>query len=103
MSNPRLFRPAELAHSVARAPFAANVAWPTPAPPPLPVSTNSTSLPLPTRSMPKPTETPWLGNVRLPLPPVETAPAQLRVPEPVALAETGAFVIVFPFSVPEQV
>src|SRR2546426_4410322 len=99
----RLCSAVGLAPWVARARSEANVAGRAPAPPPLPVSANSTSLPLPTRSMPKPTDTPCAGNVRLPLPPVETEPAQLSVPEPLAVADTGAFVIGVPFSVPEQV
>src|SRR3989441_7233649 len=101
MSKPRLLRPEGFAHSVALAPFAAKVAWPTPAPPPLPVSTNSTSLPVPTRSTPRPTTTPP-ATVSVPEPPVDTAAAQLNVPGPVALADTGALTTGVPLSVPVQ-
>src|SRR3954470_3972934 len=102
MLNPRLLRPDGFAHSVALVPFNANVAWPRPAPPLLPVSTNSTSLPVPTRSTPKPTVAPP-ENVRVPEPPVEAAAAQLRVPVPLALADTGALTTGEPFSVPVHV
>ena len=39
----------------------------------------------------------------MPVPPVDTAAAQLNVPEPVALAVTGALMIGTPFSVPVHV
>jgi hypothetical protein len=49
----------------------------------------------------------WNGTwtpltVSVPVPPVDTEALQPNVPEPLALAEAGAFVIGVPLSVPEH-